>query len=84
MATAGAREKAAATAALVRALLESTSARDLPVAVHVKCWGGRHRSVALAEEVAALLRADGIAVQVIHRHVDRPLLPSRRPIGATR
>lgn len=84
MATPGAREKAAETADRIRALLRCGGARDLPVVVHVKCWGGRHRSVALAEQVAAWLRADDIAVTVEHRHLDRPLLPSRRLIGAPR
>jgi len=84
MATPGARRKAAQTAARVRALLECDQAPDLPVPVHLKCWGGRHRSVAMAERVAVLLRADGIQVEVVHRHVERPLLPSRPRNGATR
>jgi UPF0042 nucleotide-binding protein len=73
MATPGAREKAAETVARVRAL-----ATCGPVTVHVKCWGGRHRSVAIADQVASLLRADGIDVRVTHRHVARAVLPSRR------
>jgi UPF0042 nucleotide-binding protein len=35
------------------------------------CTGGRHRSVAIAEEVAVRLRADGHRVGVIHRDVDK-------------
>jgi UPF0042 nucleotide-binding protein len=35
------------------------------------CTGGRHRSVAIAEEVAARLRASGHRVGVIHRDVDK-------------
>jgi UPF0042 nucleotide-binding protein len=35
------------------------------------CTGGRHRSVALAEEVAALLRRDGYAPAIMHRDVEK-------------
>ena len=35
------------------------------------CTGGRHRSVALAEELGARLRARGASPVVIHRDVDR-------------
>jgi len=82
MATPGAR-------ALLRDLYEQTTAllngwgnpRSRLVFVHVQCWGGRHRSVALVEELAALLRADGIGVQVEHRHIDRPILSARPAKG---
>lgn len=35
------------------------------------CTGGRHRSVAIAEEIAAGLRRDGIELRVTHRDVGR-------------
>jgi len=35
------------------------------------CTGGRHRSVAIAEEVARRLRADGEHVGVLHRDVEK-------------
>jgi UPF0042 nucleotide-binding protein len=35
------------------------------------CTGGRHRSVVIAESVAAALRARGIDLRVTHRDVDR-------------
>ena len=35
------------------------------------CTGGRHRSVAIAEAVAAALRARGVDLRVHHRDVDR-------------
>ena len=35
------------------------------------CTGGRHRSVAIADEVATRLRSDGHRVGVIHRDVDK-------------
>jgi RNase adapter protein RapZ len=39
--------------------------------VAVGCTGGRHRSVALAEEIAELMRARGFAPSVTHRDVER-------------
>jgi UPF0042 nucleotide-binding protein len=36
------------------------------------CTGGRHRSVALVEEVAERLRLRGFAPRVTHRDIDRP------------
>ncbi len=39
--------------------------------VAVGCTGGRHRSVAVAEELAARLRQRGLAVRAIHRDVAR-------------
>lgn len=37
----------------------------------VGCTGGKHRSVAMAEQVAAGLRADGADVRVVHRDLGR-------------
>lgn len=42
--------------------------------VHVACRGGRHRSVAVAEEIARELRREGIGVEVYHRDIDRPVV----------
>ena len=39
--------------------------------VAVGCTGGRHRSVAVAEELAARLRQRGVAVRATHRDVSR-------------
>jgi UPF0042 nucleotide-binding protein len=39
--------------------------------VAVGCTGGRHRSVAIAEELAGRLRSRGVAVRVVHRDVSR-------------
>lgn len=39
--------------------------------VAIGCTGGRHRSVAVAEELAARLRNHGVAVQSTHRDVGR-------------
>jgi RNase adapter protein RapZ len=40
--------------------------------VGVGCTGGRHRSVAIVEALAARLRGDGVVVSVAHRDVDTP------------
>ena len=50
--------------------------RQKLVKVTIACRGGRHRSVAVAEQVAEYLRIDDIGVEVEHRHIDQPVLPS--------
>jgi RNase adapter protein RapZ len=40
--------------------------------VSVGCTGGRHRSVAVVEALAARLRDDGVIATVVHRDVDIP------------
>ena len=39
--------------------------------VAIGCTGGRHRSVAVAEELAERLRARGVAVRTNHRDITR-------------
>jgi RNase adapter protein RapZ len=39
--------------------------------VSVGCTGGKHRSVAIAEEVGRKLRADGVDTRVVHRDLGR-------------
>jgi RNase adapter protein RapZ len=41
------------------------------VTLAVGCTGGKHRSVAMAEQIAARLASDGADVQVIHRDLGR-------------
>lgn len=41
------------------------------VTVAIGCTGGRHRSVALAEQLGAQLREAGHRVRIVHRDVDR-------------
>src|SRR5690606_23831298 len=43
------------------------------VTIGIGCTGGRHRSVAVAEAIAAHLRALGRDVTVSHRDVEKPL-----------
>ncbi|MDR3254800.1 MAG: RNase adapter RapZ [Synergistaceae bacterium] len=47
---------------------ENTSKKHVHIAVG--CTGGRHRSVAIAEELASLLSASGRLVTVSHRDID--------------
>jgi UPF0042 nucleotide-binding protein len=42
------------------------------VNIAVGCTGGRHRSVAIVEVLAARLREDGLGVTVSHRDIDKP------------
>lgn len=39
--------------------------------VAIGCTGGRHRSVAIAEELASRLRGSGVAVTAVHRDLSR-------------
>ena len=39
--------------------------------VAIGCTGGKHRSVAIAEELGARLRGDGVDVRVVHRDLGR-------------
>ncbi|MFJ8848547.1 hypothetical protein ACIRFF_37315 [Streptomyces cyaneofuscatus] len=48
--------------------------RRFRVDIHVTCGGGRHRSVVVAEELAARLQAAGIGAETEHQHIDRPIL----------
>jgi UPF0042 nucleotide-binding protein len=41
------------------------------LAIAVGCTGGRHRSVAVVEELASRLRAEGHSLSVFHRDIDR-------------
>jgi UPF0042 nucleotide-binding protein len=75
MATPGARELATAVALGVAPLARF---RQESVEVAIGCVGGRHRSVALAEAIAAGLRRDGVPAQAEHRDVNRDVLPSTR------
>jgi UPF0042 nucleotide-binding protein len=39
--------------------------------IAIGCTGGRHRSVAVSEELAQRLRADGVEVRLSHRDMER-------------
>lgn len=71
LATPGAVRLISNTAVLAADLHAQTRAL---VTVAVGCVGGRHRSVAIAEELAATLHSDGIKTSVTHRDVHRPVI----------
>ena len=54
------------------------------VVIQLGCTGGRHRSVAGAEHVAAILRARGITTEVEHRDVEKPVIRPAAPAGPSR
>ncbi len=68
----GAREFAQTYVKLIEGTLDGFRRELKPfVTVAIGCTGGRHRSVAMIEYIAKLLREDGHQVQVIHRDVGR-------------
>ena len=56
----------------------------IPVTVAIGCAGGRHRSVVIADEVAAMLTRDGIPASVHHRDIAEPVVERRRANGRLR
>ena len=57
---------------LLRTILPAYQAEGRSyLTIAIGCTGGRHRSVAIAEELAARLRARGTAVRTTHRDVAR-------------
>lgn len=44
--------------------------------VAVGCTGGRHRSVAMAEEISRLISEQGFSVKAIHRDIERGAAPA--------
>ena len=74
LATPGAWEIIDQTVTRVLALLDYKVQYAAPLPVHTFCQGGRHRSVAIAEAIAAELRDCGVSVQVTHRDVTEPVV----------
>jgi len=54
------------------------------VRVAIGCAGGRHRSVVLADALAARVTAAGWGVEVAHLHVREPVCADRAVTGAVR
>ena len=68
----GAQEFVDAYAALLQRYEEGYAREGKHYAtLAVGCTGGKHRSVAIATELAARLRADGVDVTLVHRDVGR-------------
>jgi UPF0042 nucleotide-binding protein len=67
-----AREKIDQVLVVVQSTKEDMQSKGKPtLRVAIGCTGGRHRSVAIVEEVAQRLIAAGDTVQFEHRDVDR-------------
>lgn len=47
---------------------------DGQITLALGCSGGRHRSVALACEIADVLRTHGLQVDLIHRDITKPVI----------
>jgi UPF0042 nucleotide-binding protein len=75
MNTPGIEALVASTVTQVQLLLaDAGNPQFLRVDVAVGCAGGRHRSVAVAEELASRLELVGVGVEVMHRDVEKPVL----------
>jgi RNase adaptor protein for sRNA GlmZ degradation len=75
MNTPGARNLVSETTLHVINLLRDGFDRESRLArVAVGCVGGRHRSVALAVEIAAALGRAGVGADVVHRDVDKAVI----------
>jgi UPF0042 nucleotide-binding protein len=57
---------------IVSQTVDVARATRKPMTIAFGCAGGRHRSVALAEVLAGLLDAQGVTVDLEHRHVHLP------------
>ncbi|GGK61023.1 hypothetical protein Sme01_02630 [Sphaerisporangium melleum] len=71
LATDGVRDAITAAAGMAVALLKSGKPH---IVLAVGCGGGRHRAPAIAEGVAAELRARDLRAAVRHRDVDKPVI----------
>ncbi|MCZ0980239.1 hypothetical protein O1L60_18050 [Streptomyces diastatochromogenes] len=60
-----------------RAVEQRIASGEQHIDVHVHCYGGRHRSVAVAELLAADLSVLDDYVHTHHRHINHPILPTR-------
>src|SRR5690606_38304209 len=60
----------------IRALVtvHTMQVQPLLTRVHIACRGGRHRSVAIAGEIARERRREGIGTEVYHRDIDKPVV----------
>ena len=76
LATPGADRVVSLNVDRIRALntVHTMQVQPILTRVHVACRGGRHRSVAVAEEIARELRREGIGVEVYHRDINKPVV----------
>lgn len=82
MSTPGAEQVVVQILTRVRALLPGRQPQvHGPLRLQIQCRWGRHRSPAIAEEIADRLSEQGVTVHVLHRDVD--LEPLRREVGCS-
>ena len=74
LSTSGADALVERTVRRLGALMDAGVEPGEPLRLHIYCQGGRHRSVAIAEAVAASLRPWDLNVTVTHRHISRPVV----------
>ncbi|MFJ6608191.1 RapZ C-terminal domain-containing protein [Streptomyces lydicus] len=78
LSTTGAMALTTRIAESAKALLFSyANPRQKLVRVTIACRGGRHRSVAIAEQVAEYLRIDEVGVEVEHCHIGLPVVENQ-------
>lgn len=70
---------AEALAAIEAELLTRLGTDTAPFSAAFGCTGGRHRSVHVAEEVAARLRAAGFSITIVHRDLATPPRDGQSP-----
>ncbi|GHH54558.1 RapZ C-terminal domain-containing protein [Streptomyces candidus] len=68
-------EPLAQVAAYLAVNLHDT-ARGGDITIAYGCIGGRHRSVGLARRTQEIVRLTGRETAIVHRDVDKPLLPA--------
>lgn len=76
LSTPGAREIITDTVGRTLAAYAWSGQKNRRQDVMIFCRGGRHRSVAIAEAVAAELRSLGHNVEVDHRDISKPVQPA--------
>jgi len=82
--TPGAAGLLEALVAAVVAVAPGARAAGRWVRVAIGCAGGRHRSVVLADALAARVTRAGFGVEVTHLHVREPVCADRAVTGAVR
>jgi len=74
LATPGASELIDALAAAAAALLPGAQQTGRLIRVAIGCAGGRHRSVVIADAIAARLALAGWGAEAEHEHINQPVV----------
>lgn len=78
LATPGATDVLTTLVANTMVLHQLNDPRGLKTTIAIGCAGGRHRSVVLANELMQLLNELGVATEIEHRDVARPVVERLR------